>query len=314
MIDINIDLEENYIGLVYKEIMELKNKGFKFLEYDEWKTESGNKDENEYKRDLIFQYYNVQHKFVSSTPRNIKKCSDFKCPDKYTKGLELLEGSIISGEDLFPRYSRQIFKFDSNDGMLLDFGIYHLHLGTKPDAKHKGLIEGTEDVLYCMFDDKSAYFIKIAKHGLWNNVDLLKAVKDSFPEVLNKFKVEGIIGQGIDVTEDLRKKIRSKHMNCGIIEIDNEYYMQPGLGMNSKGTSNLSVQRCLRQLECLRIYEEDIVNWMKDNEQLIQGGINENKVLIEMTKYDNKKIYLEDKNGSMTIEFDYTNGEIQVDW
>lgn len=230
-INININLELDYIEISYEKILTLIKIGFKFKKFQRWKNEDKNKKKNfiDYKSDLFFDYWNIKEKIMIDCPRKIVYCTDFRCPSKYKKGLTLLESKIEKGEPLFPHFSRKIYDYRFNDGMLLDFGICHLHLGSKASSKHKGLIEGTADILYCMFNDDIAYFIKIDAHGKWNDTNLLKKIKEDFPKVLKKFKVEGIENVHPKINEKERGLLRKYNVNS-LIEIDGSYYMSPGGG------------------------------------------------------------------------------------
>ena len=77
---------------------------------------------------------------------------DFERIPEYEDGLVFLE-KILSGEDLLPHMSRQVFDTLSKDRLLYDFGIQYLHMGLKIDPKHPQLIEGRKKVLYCVVDD-----------------------------------------------------------------------------------------------------------------------------------------------------------------
>lgn len=129
MLDIKIDLKQNFYDFIKREVEHLKESGFEFPD---------NKKDDGYK---IAEYFNLLERIPEQVPRKIYKCSSFKCPKKYQEALSILEDDIISGNSLFKYLSTNIFKASYSDGMQFDFGITHFHLGIKPHKKFSELVE-----------------------------------------------------------------------------------------------------------------------------------------------------------------------------
>ncbi|MBA7552646.1 hypothetical protein ES705_45216 [subsurface metagenome] len=149
---------------------------------------------------------------------------------------------VKKGEDLFPHLSRQIFNTKFLDGMLFDWGIQHFHLGLAPDKRRPKLIKGTKKVLYAIVKDDTFYILVIEDHGLWASKDLLRIVKNSFPEIIAPYKLEGILGMSPKYTEKEHLKLRNAGINT-MNEIDGDFYMSPGGGINSARGSMQSTMR-----------------------------------------------------------------------
>ena len=242
MMKINLDLVKDFEKCVLADIEEFRRQGFKFLAFDEWKIGKASKDicEDNFKRYLIYSYANLRERMIDARPRRILYANNFERLSDYEEGLKFLENKIITGDDLIPHLSRQIFNPREQDGMLFDFGIYHLHLGTTPDTKHPYLIQGREKILYCLFDNDFAYFLVIDNHGRWSDLDLLRIIRDSFPEKLETWEVQGVVGLTYNPTADERQLLRKSGVSTPI-ELDGKVYFSPGGGINTAGTSVTAV-------------------------------------------------------------------------
>jgi len=126
------NFHDDFIEIIFKQVESLKKIGFKFIEYDVWKTketkqllkniekkESRGEDisleksmfeENlsyiKYRKDIVYHYYQLSYKIPARIPRKIYKCTNFFCPPKLGDGLKNLEEKIIKGDDLLPYLSR----------------------------------------------------------------------------------------------------------------------------------------------------------------------------------------------------------------
>ena len=271
MIEINLNLVRDFENAVLADIMEFKRLGFKFLEFDEWKVDKADKDisEEKFKRDLIYTYANLRQRMIDAKPRKVLYANNFERLSDYEEGLKYLENKIIYGNDLMPHLSRQIFKPSEQDGMLFDFGIYHLHLGTTPDNKHPYLIQGRKKILYSLFDNEYAYFLTIDNHGRWNDLDLLRIIQDSFPQKLETWEMKDVIGLSHNPTEEERALLRKSGVNTAI-ELDGRFYISPGGGITSARTSAFAVMEMNRYYHRYSNIEKYIKNYFSNDTNVIR--------------------------------------------
>ena len=264
---INLDLVKDFENAVLADIEEFKKRGFKFLEFDEWKIGKADKDvsEDKFKRELIYTYGNLRQRMIDAKPRKILYANNFvRLPD-YEEGLKLLENKVKRGNSLMPHLSRQIFKPREQDGMLFDFGIYHLHLGTVPDTKYPFLIQGREKILYCLVDNEFVYFLVIDSHGRWNDLDLLRIIKDSFPQKLETWEMQGVFELPYNPKEELRKS----GINTAI-ELDGKFYIPPGGGITMAKTSAIAVMEINRYYRRYRDIEKIVKNHFANDKEVEQ--------------------------------------------
>lgn len=338
-LEISVNLYPDWIKLVLKEISALKKLGFKFEEYDSWKTrkiteyqaqkqkiETDGGDSNlvlnlmeeaslksQYESDQIHTYIDFEYRKISSVPREIKYAKNFHCPPAYEKALKKVEQEIRTGASLFPRLSRQIFDAGQQDGMLFDWGINHLHLGMIPDTKNPTLIKGTKEILYLIATETTAYLLAVADHGLWADEDLLRIVKDSFPELLEPFQIKLSFLAEPNVPEEQHLALRKNGMNI-TIERDGKYYSPLGGGINSaRGSmrSTARIQQISYWYQCVEeLLKEHLPKITVETERLK----NLSDIELEMRELEPNRITLYDKKSSLQVVLTYTIDRTEVEY
>ena len=192
---------------------------------------------------LILAYFRTLRRFVAPLPRNIHKARDFVCPAEYHDALAKIERKIRRGESINPHLSRKLLEIDYNDLLLNDWGIQHLHLGTREydTGKHKGFIQGTKELLYVYFDQECAYFIKILAHSDFTSQILLQAIHDNWPNVLASCHNPHITGDHI--TDKQIRELRRKNVNFCVALSDGTSYVAVGGGITASGDNAFDVMR-----------------------------------------------------------------------
>lgn len=324
MIELRIDIVKDFEKYVLNDINEFKALGFKFTNYNEWEQQEKIKDqkfegkpENEKKnlfnQHLIYEYSNLCERLIPAKPREIIYSKNFIRKVDCENGLKLLEDKIRNGNNLTPHLSRKILQANYSDGLLFDFGIYHLHLGEQQDEKHPILIEGKDDILYAAFTENKAFFICIDKHGKWGDTELLRIIQSEFPEVLEKW--EYVTEPSSYPTEKERIELRKIGINTPV-EVNGKYYITPGGGINTARTSSSGVLKMIRQIRFYKTIDNQLRLFFDKHNQEIQERLKISGVLsFTMTKISpmeftdlNKKLRLipnidkEDKLIGITIK------------
>lgn len=240
--NVNIDLYSDWIQIIKSELM--------FLGYSI--------DQDEKSENICFMYFNLKKRLIEPKPRNILLSNVFNCPDEYKDALDAIIIKIKQGRNLKPHLSTKLYKLDYNDDMLNDWGIYHLHLGTKLD--NKGFVNRTGPLLYAFFDDNNAYFINVLYHGAWTKQDIIKIVHNNWPESIEQYKLNGVIELETQITDDDLKKLRRAHINT-CVEIDKGIVYAPmGGGYSTSGLSVDVVRHCDHYTRIFKNLEKDIKN------------------------------------------------------
>lgn len=245
------------------DVLEWTNLAIKRLGY-----ELSGKDKVESRLDYLF---NLLRNKIPTVPRKVHIAKHFNCPPKYDTALKQIIFEIESGADLSPRGSRkQNKKIGYYDSMLLDWNIYHLHLGRKiiRSGKNKGLIEGFKEILFVFITDENAYIIGVFDHNSWAKKNVLKVVHDNWPYLLDMYKLKGNISLEKEIKDEDREFFRNNSINC-FIEIENDIYMGPGGGITSAGTGLTES----RKTNIVMILVDNLKEWLNEYYSNIRNSL-----------------------------------------
>ena len=142
--------------------------------------------------DLWYDFFNLQKKTINATPRSTLVSEEFSCPDELLPGLNLLIDKLKPGQDVSLHLSKDALSPTEFDGLLYDWGIYHLHLGEIIDPA-TGRIERTGPVLFLKIDENSAYLINVYNHGRgikqpWSMQELIQIIHNNWPSIIAKYR------------------------------------------------------------------------------------------------------------------------------
>ena len=198
----------------------------------------------------VMLYFKVARYDIGAQPRGIKKPIDFQCPAEHLTGLQRLEHTILTGADLKPYRSRQSQNTEFQDGLFDHWNIHHFHLGK--NTEKDGFIERTDDLLFCLIDETSAYFIKIASHDSspWVKKELISIIHQNWPAVLDHCRLKGISSVELNYQDDDLGKLRKAGLASILDMEDGTFYIEPGMGRTMGG---LHVQDLMRADKISRI-------------------------------------------------------------
>jgi hypothetical protein len=216
--------------------------------YDDWanhlgyllKTQGYTVTASSDSSDIALQYFNARQRKISPTPRRFLYSKEFTCPPEHQIGLEILQEKSERGEDLLPHQSRSIKKAGEYDRMLFDWGIHHLHLGTR--LLPSGLAKGTGPVLFCMIRSDTVYCIDIRSHGrsnpnVWGEKDLLEIVNSNWSEIISDSRIDAT-SIFPNLTEPAQiLQMRNAGFIMGVQLSDGTVLLPPGGGIASAGNS-----------------------------------------------------------------------------
>jgi hypothetical protein len=172
-----------------------------------------------------------------------------------TEALAEIEQRSIAGETLVPFLHRRLRKKPAyNDGMLNEWGIHHLHLGSTPRAD--GHVAGSDEVLCVLVRAEDLYMIDLHPHRDWSNDRLVQIVHDEWPAVIEPYAVRTVQADGI--TSEQREVLRSKNGMALTRVQDGTCYGAVGGGYAATGTNLGAVRETDALLHKVRAFEADI--------------------------------------------------------
>jgi len=184
---------------------------------------------------ISIAYFNAIKRRVTRRKRKVFKSDVFSCPSHLKKGLQELEGKIKGVHDINPHLSRSLKKANYNDQLLNDWGILHFHLGC--ETEDDGFIKREGPVLFGCITHDSFYAINVYNHGNWSNTDLIEIIHKNWPYLLEKFRLDDVIGIAYLPDSKIIKQFRNNKINSFVQVMDGTIYSQPGLGYTTSGVA-----------------------------------------------------------------------------
>ena len=211
--DVHETLESELVGLGYPSV-----------------TLSGDKYKDAHQ--VCMDHYNAFARRIAKRPRAVHWSPELTArkptlPIDLSTGLANTISELQTGADVGPRLSRGLKDRDYDDKMLNDWGIHHMHLGSKLEAD--GFIERSGPVLFVMVRPDDVYLLDVRGHGAWTDADLVEIVHTNWPNTIERFRLEGITGH--DLTKQQRKNLRAKNGNAGVTMKDGTFYAAIGGGL-----------------------------------------------------------------------------------
>jgi len=191
--------------------------------------------------DVLIAYFDALRRRPAVRPRKIWISDDFACPPEYQTGWEQLQRKIIGGEDLRPHLSKGHARLTTLDGLLNEWGVHHLHLGTTPSSRDASLVERSGLVLFARIMPDDFYAVNVYAHGAWEQTSILESLHRNWPDTIKSYRLRGIRGEPL--TEAQRRNLRKVNMQTATTTVDGTVYMAIGGGVASSGTSAEAVRR-----------------------------------------------------------------------
>ena len=198
--------------------------------------------------------------------RRVWEADDFHCPKEHASGWEMLRMKIINGDDIGPHLSRDHASLTNLDGLLNEWGVHHLHLGTKPYLRDPSYIDRTPPLLFALITDEDFYAINIYLHGGWESMSVIESLHRNWPQVISRSRIKGIQGEAL--TEKERKVLRNSSIQNASTMSDGTVYMAIGGGVASSGVSVDAVRRAdsaWEEMERLQVFVQDRIGGFVDH-------------------------------------------------
>jgi hypothetical protein len=193
------------------------------------------------------------------TVRQSKELANKTLPQEITLGLQEFIEKAESGQDLKPHLSTLIDDPDYPDLMFYDWGIFHFHLGTNPHPRRQGFVERTDDLLFAIADSDTArmYLIDIhPQQGGFTNQDLLRILEENWPEIIEPYALNRVIGLPYNASDTAIKSLRKASTNTILQTPDGRFLISMGGGIISDRNSSLIKREVDRRKTDVRRHEE----------------------------------------------------------
>lgn len=205
----------------------------------------------------LLRWTDFTSRYIPPAPRQValsKELSRNLSPT-IKQSLRHLIKKIQAGEDINPYQGRGLIDdHDTSskrncartDLLFADWGIHHLHLTTSPIENGEYFSTRSDWHLFLWIQNNIAFLIDVASHKAresFENINLLKIIYNNWPEVLDPYKVNGILPSHSRRSNAEVKQLRKGSLNS-FINIAGNLYISPGGGITSASTSLLGSRLC----------------------------------------------------------------------
>lgn len=249
--------------------------------------------------DPIISWYIYSERRIPISQRKVVKAKGFSCPPLFKKKLKKLEKDIEKGVNLISYLSRSVMDCSKDDLMLYDWGIYHLHVSDNLDTKKSdGFMERSDLLVYALFNNDKAYFVKTINHkgenNMWTKKECLEIINDNWPHLLEPYVMKGVAEEQQYISDDERSALRKNHVNTFITLNNGVAIMPPNMGFMCDGTPIKAVYDADNLKKQLNEVQSNIMNdisnfrkQIKSNEDIYEIKLEEIKVNQLILKINN---------------------------
>lgn len=229
-------------------------------------------------KELVYGFLNLRDRTISAVPRKVLKARTFECPPVHRDELKLIEEKIRLGLSLNSHLSRSLNNPGYNDGLINDWGIFHLHLGTKSESD--GFVNRTKEILFARFDRENAYLIAMHPHGKsvappWSLQNMVRAVHENWPESIAIYRFNGALRLSRNHDDHGHAFLRSANVNRPVEVAEGVIYMMLGGGITTSGLSGRVVQQADYFSERLA----EMQQWVIDHIEVFTSFANAKKII-----------------------------------
>lgn len=245
--------------------------------------------------DPIISWYIYLERIIPVSRRGVVKAKGFSCPPLFTDKLKRLETEIENGANLNSYLSRSIMDCSKDDLMLYAWGIYHLHISNKLDTKKSdGFMERSDLLLYALFDDDKAYFIKTINHkgqnNMWTKKECLEIINDNWPHLLEPYIMKGVSKEQQYISDDERSTLRKNHVNTFITLNNGVVIMPPNIGLVCDGSPSKAIYAADYLKKQLKDVQSSIMNDISDFRKKIQSNEDIYEIKLENVMLEEIKV------------------------
>lgn len=182
----------------------------------------------------IWDYHRYKFRKITDAPRRVFLASSLDKQSKFENVITGILDKIEKGKPLLSYQSRLLKNTDYDDGLLMDWGVQHLHLGDSIESD--GFVKRTKELLFIKFTQDSAYVLGIFEHNEWSTLSILEIIHENWPETIDHHKVRNIVDISHCPDEETIQSFRKIGLNSAVKLKDNTVYMGPGGGITTAGT------------------------------------------------------------------------------
>jgi hypothetical protein len=215
----------------------------------------------------LLRWLDFTTRYIAPTPRAVLLSNRFPktFPPQVEAALLVIEQLFKSGQDVNPYQSKGLILHNDTSGtkrqqrtdlLWADWGIHHLHLTTSSSQQGSYFMPRSDWILFCLIGNDFVGFIDVKNHSeqdVFSDPDLIKAVAETWPKLMERFRIEGVFSSNTSPTPSEITTLRREGISP-LVKIHDQVYMGPGSGVTGASTptrvslSCIKIRRYIREL------------------------------------------------------------------
>lgn len=199
-------------------------------------------------------YFKVMRHRIEPAPRAVVWSAQLKArklPSHVKQGVNAIIAESRQGRDMTPRLTKLRNNLEHNDGLLNDWGLHHMHLGTM-GAEPDGSAGRTGELLFVFPTPSTLYLVDVRDHKGFSCHDLVEIVHKNWPFLLERYRVRAQLYLGPPPTDAERALARRSGLTMFTTMSDGTTYRPPGGGTATDGTSIAATDQAARLMHQVR--------------------------------------------------------------
>lgn len=235
----------------------------------------------------LLRWLDFRLRYIDPKPRKVYLSKKFpkKMSEMTKDAYELMIQKIQNGENINSYQGKGLIlhhdtsgskKQSRTDLLWADWGIIHLHLTDKPNPHGQYFSERSEWLLFALAGEDFLALIDIRHHdeeNLFANQELIEIVGESWPDLMERYKLKGVIASTDPLNSEDRTKLRKSGVSSMIV-IGEKVYMGPGMGVTTASTPT----RVTLTMDNVRRYAREFARVVNSHDSEFQADVRAKKI------------------------------------
>lgn len=257
-------------------------------------------------QELAVLFFHAGKRRIEPRPRTVKISTSFACPPEHQSGWTALVAKIEAGDDLSPHLSLRIEDAMGKDPLLLDWGVYHLHLGQALHPKNQSFTDRTGPVVFGFPTVDAFHAIGIYDHGAWSDSSVIETMHSNWPHLTQGAQLQrSDMSLTQNYTDEDRTKLRAAGINLITPLADGTFLFPVGGGCSGNGVWAGGVIASARERKLIQGIQNQIHSQAELIEQALRAeGYDGSSEVIARLNFNNGVMWVTFEGFTVTVPID----------
>jgi hypothetical protein len=197
----------------------------------------------------LIRWLDFRLRYIDPKPRRVLLSNKFpmQMSDTTKKAFIHIIDQIQHGEDVNPYQGKGLILHHDTSGekrqnrtdlLWADWGIIHFHLTDKGIPSNQFFSDRSEWLMFAITGTDFVAIIDIRHHkeeNLFSNPELIKIIYETWPELMERFELKGIMAPKQTLLSEEHAKLRKGGVSS-CVKIGDKVFMGPGMGVTTAST------------------------------------------------------------------------------